>query len=106
MGPCAPSLEKIRPPKPTPPEHQPHEQARVANANCGQLGLTQKARLADLLHHFIKGELFLTDSKRVPPCVDGELSFPLIDESCTPVADKQRRFSPQEVSMIGEEIHK
>ena len=28
-----------------------------------------------------------------------------MDESCTPVAEKQRRFSPQEISMIREEIH-
>ena len=42
----------------------------------------------------------------MPACVDGELSLPLMDESCTPVAEKQRRFSPQEISMIREEIQK
>ena len=42
----------------------------------------------------------------MPACVDGELSLPLMDESWTPVAEKQRRFSPQEISMIREEIQK
>ena len=106
LDPRAPSLEQLRPTKPTTLEHQPHEQARVEDTNCGQLGVKQKAHLDSLLRHFITGGLFPTDPKRAPACVDGELSLPLIDKSCTPVAEKQRRFSPQEISMIREENHK
>ena len=102
----APSLEQLRLTRPTTPEHQPHEQVPVENTNCGQLSVKQKACLDGLLIHFISGGLFPTDLKRVPACVDGELSLPLIDESCTPVAEKQRRFSPQQNTMIREEIHK
>ena len=106
LDPRAPSPEQLRPTKPATLEHQPHEQVRVEDANCGQLSVKQRAHLDSLLHHFISGGLFPTDPKRVPACVDGELSLPLIDECCTPVAEKQRRFSPQEASMIREEIHK
>ena len=105
IDPSAPSLEQLRPPKPTTPEHQTHEQVRVEDAICGQLGVKERAHLDSLLHHFITGGLFPTDPKRVPACVNGELSLPLIDESCTPVAEKQRHFLPQEISMIREEIH-
>ena len=106
LDPRAPSLEKISPTKPTTPEYQPPEQVCVEDANCGQLSVKQKAHLDSLLHHFISGQLFPTDLKRVPACVDGELSLPLIDEPCISVAEKQRRFSPQEISMNREEIHK
>ena len=106
LDPRAPSLEQLRPTKPTTPEHQPHEEVRVEDVNCGQLSVKQKAHLDSLLHHFISGGLFPTDPKRVPACVNGELSLPRIDESFTPVAEKQRRFLPQEISMIKEEIHK
>ena len=104
LDPKVPSPEQLRPTKPAVLEHQPHEQVRVEDANCDQLSVKQRAHLDSLLHHFILGGLFPTDPKRVPACVDGEL--PLMDESCTAVAEKQRRFSPQEISMIREEIHK
>ena len=106
LDPRAPSPEQPRSTKPAVLEHQPHEQVRVEDANCGQLSVKQRAHLDSLLHHFISGGLFPTDPKHVPACVDGELSLPLIDGSCTPVAEKQRRFSPQEISMTTEEIHK
>ena len=106
VDPRAPSPEQLRLTKPATLEHQPHEQVRVEDANCGQLSVKQRARLDSLLHHFISGGLFPTNPKRVPACVDGELSLPLLDESCTPVAEKQRRFSPQEISMVREETHK
>ena len=102
LDPRTSSLEQLRPTKLTTPEHQPHEQVSVEDANCGQLGVKQKAHLDSSLHHFITGGLFPTDLKRVPTCVDGELSLLLIDESYTPVAEKQRRFSPQKIVMIME----
>ena len=106
LDPSALSPEQLRPTKPAVLEHQPHEQVCAEDANCGQLSVKQRAHLDSLLHHFISGGLFPTDPKRVPACVDGELSLPLIDESCTPVAEKQRRFSPQDISMVREEIDK
>ena len=53
LDPRAPSLEQLRPAEPTTSEHQPHEQVRVEDANCGQLGVKQKAHLDSLLHHLI-----------------------------------------------------
>ena len=85
LDPRAPSPEQLRPTKPATLEHQPHEQVRVEDANCGQLSVRQRAHLDSLLHHFISGGLFPTDLKRLSACVDGELSLPLMDESCTPV---------------------
>ena len=35
IDPRASSLGQLRPTKPTTPEHQPHEQVRVEDANCG-----------------------------------------------------------------------
>ena len=106
LDPRAPSPEQLRPTEPAVLELHPHEQVREEDANCGQLSVKQRAHLDSLLHHFISGGLFPTGPKRVPACVVGELSLPLMDESCTPVAEKQRRFSPQEIAMIREEIHK
>ena len=75
LDPRAPSPEQLRPTKPAVLEHQPHEQVRVGDANCGQLSVKQIAHLDSLLHHFISGGLFPTDPKRVSACVDGELSL-------------------------------
>ena len=95
MSPSAPSLEQLQAPKLPIPEHKPHKQVLVEEANCGQLGAKQKERLDHLLHHFITGGLFPTDPKLVLACVDGEPSPFLIDGSCAPDAEKQRHFSPQ-----------
>ena len=80
--------------------------ARVEDANCRKLGVNQKERLNDFLHRLISGGLFPTDLKRVPGCVDGELSRPLRNKSCAHVAEQQRRFSPPEGFMTTEKIHK
>ena len=90
------------------PEHEQHKkQIRVEDTNCGLLGVKQKERLGDLLYLFITGGLFSTDPKHAPAwCVDDKLPLPLMDEPCAPIAEKQRRFLPQEVSMIREKIHK
>ena len=88
------------------PEHQPHnKRVRVEDTNCGLLGVRRKGRLGDLLCHFITGGLFPTDPKHSSACVN-DLPLPIIDESCAPVAEKQRRFLPQEVSMIRQKIYK
>ena len=47
--PRAPSPEQLRPTKPAVLEHQPHEQVRVEDANCGQLSVKQRAHLDSLL---------------------------------------------------------
>ena len=64
----------------------------------------QKKDREDLLEAFITEDLFPTDPKRVSACVGDELSLPLIDEKCTPVSEKQRSFTPEEVEMIHLEI--
>ena len=58
--------------------------------------------LMHILRDFVEAGLFPIDPKRVPACISGELELPLIDESCTPFAAKQRRFSPEERRMIRE----
>ena len=52
LDPRAPSPEQLRPTKPAVFEHQPHEQVRVEDANCGQLSVKQSApgQLASPLH--------------------------------------------------------
>ena len=84
----------------------PPTAVRVEDANYGQLGLHQKRELEQLLQHFIDQGLFPNDPKRVPACVGGELQLPLIDENCTPVAERQRTFTPEEVDMIRREVEK
>lgn len=45
------------------------------------------------------------DPKRVPVCMGGELSLPLIDETFTPpVSEKLGTFTPEVVTMILQEI--
>ena len=96
----------------TPSAQVPHvetsigERVSARKENCGQLSVQQKHQLETLLEHFISGGLFPTDPKRVPACIDGELTLPLANETSTPAADKQRRFSPEEISMIRAEISK
>ena len=75
MDPSAPSLKYFQTLKLPIPEHKPHTQVRLEDANCGQLGVKKKERLDDLLHHFITRGLYLTHPKRVPACADGELSL-------------------------------
>ena len=81
-------------------------QVKLSDANMGQLGRVEKGDLLRILGDIVEAGLFPTDPKRVPACISGELEFPLIDESCTPFAAKQRCFSPEERRMIREEIHK
>ena len=81
-------------------------QVQAKNANCGQLGRGQKKDLESLLETFIAEDLFPLDPKRVAACVGGELSLPLIDEKCTPVSEKQRSVTPEEVDMIRLEVQK
>ena len=59
LDPRDPSPEQLRPSKPAVLEHQPHEQVRVGDANCGQLSVKQRAHLDSLLHHFISDALKL-----------------------------------------------
>ena len=87
-------------------DNTPVECVKTENANLGQLSVDQKQQLGDVLQEYIDAGLFPSDPKHVPACLNGELTLPLIDESCRPVAAKQRRFSPEETLMIREEIQK
>ena len=78
----------------------------MSEANFGQISAGQKHVFVKMLQTFADEGLFPTDPKRVPACVDGELTLPLIDEACRPIAAKQRRFSPEERQMIREEVAK
>lgn len=54
--------------------HQPDPADRVkaSDANCCQLGEPQNEELVTLLSWFINHELFPTDPKKLPECLDGE----------------------------------
>ena len=102
--PCVPAPPKHSPPTAAPAEAPAECQAKYAN--LGQLGPHQKWQLTDALREYITAGLFPSDPKRVPACIGGELTLPLKNETCTPVAEKQRRFSPEERHMIREETKK
>lgn len=76
---------------------------KASDTYSGQLSKDQKAELIATLDCLIGRGLFPTDPKRVPACMDGELTLPLIDESQPPIG-KKRCFSPQEIEMITEEF--
>ena len=102
--PCVPAPPKHSPPTAAPAEAPAECQAK--DANLGQLGPHQKRQLTDILREYITAGLFPSDPKRVPACIGGELTLPLKNETCTPVAEKQRRFSPEERHMTREETKK
>ena len=60
----------------------------------------------DALREYITTGLFPSDPKRVPACIEGELTLPLKKEACISVAEKQRTSSPEERHMIREEKRK
>ena len=60
----------------------------------------------DALREYITTGLFPSDPKRVPACIEGELTLPLKKEACISVAEKQRTSSPEERHMIREETKK
>ena len=70
------------------------------------MGTQRKDSVREILQRFLTAGMFPSDPKRVPACVGGELTLPLKDELCAPVTEKQRRFSPEERSMIRAEISK
>ena len=95
-----------KPPKPLPPTATPAEapfECQAKDANSGQLGPHKKWQLMDALQEYITTGLFPSNPKRVPACIGVELTLPLKNETCTPVAEKQRKFSPEERHMIREE---
>ena len=104
--PSSPQASHTRQPSAEETDEGPPTAVRVEDANYGQLSLQQKQELEQLLQHFIDRGLFPNDPKRVPACVGGELQLPLIDENCTPVAERQRTFTPEEVDMIRHEVDK
>ena len=98
-----------KPPKPLPPTVAPAEappECQAKDANLGQLRPHEKRQLTDALQKYVTAGLFPSYSKRVPACIGGELTLPVKNETCTPVAEKQREFSPEECHMIREETKK
>ena len=98
--PCVPAPPKQPPPTAAPAEAPAECQAK--DANLGQLDPHQKRQLTDALREYITAGLFPFDPKRVPACIGGGLTLPLKNETCTPVAEKQRKFSPEERHIIRE----
>ena len=102
--PCAPEPPKPLPLAATSAEAPPECQAK--EANLGQLGPKEKRQLTDALQEYITAGLFPSDPKQVPACFGGKLTLPLKNGACTPVAENQRKFSPEERHMIREEANK
>ncbi|CAM9345107.1 unnamed protein product [Choristocarpus tenellus] len=73
-----------------------HQSASLSDANMGQLTPRQKEQFVELFEEFRNLGVFPEDPKRVPPYSRGVLHIPLVDESCTAYAAKQRLFSPEE----------
>lgn len=82
------------------------ETGRAEDANYGQLSTEQKQLFADMLQRFVRGGLFSTDPMRMIVYIDGSITLPVVDESCAPIAAKQRRFSPEEKHTIRKEASK
>ena len=101
---CILKPSKLLLPTATPAEAPPECQAK--DANLGQLGPNEMWQLTDALQEYITAGFFPPNSKRVPACIRGELTLLLSKEACTPAAEKQRKFSPEERHMIREETKK
>lgn len=69
------------------------------------LGKHQTEVLTLVYESIIEG-LFPTGPKRVPACLDGELSLILVDEFHAPVAEEPRRFSLEDTQMIQARVDK
>ena len=81
------------PPKPLPPAVAPAEapaECQAKDTNLGQPGPHEKRQLTDALQEYITADFLPSDPKRVPACIGGELTLPLKNEPCTPVAENQR----------------
>ena len=102
--PCIPEPPKPLPPTVAPAEAPPECQAK--GANLGQLSSHEKWQLTDAMQEYITGDLFPCVPKPEPACIGGELTLILKNETCSPVAEKQRKFSPEERHMIREENEK
>ena len=78
----------------------------IAEANMGQLSQGCKSDLLELLREYRDRGLFPANPKVVPACHGAKLRLPLTREDCTPYAAKQRRYSPEEETMIQSEVTK
>ena len=102
--PCIPEPPKPPPPTATTAESPPEVQ--VKDADPTQRGPNEKWQLVDALREYITAGLFPSDPKRVPTCIQGELTLPLKKEARISVAEKERKSSPEERHMIREETKK
>ena len=78
----------------------------ISEANMGQLSQGCKSDLLELLREYRDRGLFPANPKVVPACHGAKLRLPLTREDCTPYAAKQRRYSPEEETMIQSEVTK
>jgi len=65
-----------------------------------------KAKLLDVLQTVRDKGFFVLDPKKAPICKGPPIELPFIDESAPPYQAKQRRYFPEETSMIPAEIKK
>lgn len=84
----------------------PENATGTSDGNCGKLDGQQKEGPMVMLDWFIRKNPLSTVPKRVPECLDGELTLPASDESHAPVVKKQHRFRPEESKVITEKIDK
>ena len=80
--------------------------ADLTDTNMGQLNPRLRAELLKMLEVFRDRGLFALDPKKVPACNGPHMELPLVDENSPPFQAKQRRYSPEEVTMIQAEIQK
>ena len=92
--------EPLKPPSLTATSVESPLEIQAKDANLSQLGPNEKRQLIDALQEYITAGLFPSDPKRVPACIEGELTLPLKKEACISVAEKQRKSSPEERHMI------
>ena len=76
----------------------------LAQVNIAQTSTTVKAVLVRLLERCRR--VFPANFEIVPACNRDKLQSPLANNSCTPHAANQRRYSPEETAMIQSEITK
>lgn len=74
----------------------PVKTVKVTDANVVQVSDQQKEEPMIFLKWPIKKGLLPMASKRVPACLDGESTLPLIGESLPPIAEERRRVSLKE----------
>lgn len=78
----------------------------LAEADMKQLGERYEPDLLEMPRVFWEWGLFTVNPKIVPACTGAKLRLPLIKEDIMPDAARQRRYSPEQETMIQSEFVK